>query len=89
MSVSISRDEWLKALADIGQDERTDEDAITVSEFAEMMGIKRTAAGDRLRMLVQAGRAIEKRKAVFDSRGRRCVHLAYRLIDAKQPKRKQ
>ena len=91
MSVSISRDEWLRALADVGFIEgENDEHAVTVAEFGQLIGLERTAATKRLRALVAAGKATETYKRVQAQSGQVVRCRAYRLIDApKEPKAKR
>ena len=74
----INRDEWLKAL---GEAERVDDpEAVTVMEFATMLGFAREAASRRLQALVKAGKAekVTKRCAISD--GRLMSLSAYRLL---------
>ena len=78
--VSISRDEWLKALAAAGIDDEThDPDAVTVAEFAEMFGVNRQTAMRRLQALEKAGAATRTRKRQTDVSGRSISFIAFRL----------
>ena len=52
----ISRDEWLKALQEVGIERENDPDALTIDEFAAMFGMARTTAQHRLERLVAAGK---------------------------------
>lgn len=55
MGANITRDDWLKAL---GQAiEPADPNAITTTEFAQLLGIGRTAARAHLARLVSEGKA--------------------------------
>ena len=80
MSVTISRDEWLKALNEAGFSAEHDEDAITVNDFAEMMGMTRDTADRRLRALVKAGKAAQTRKITQGRDGRTLSFIAFRLL---------
>lgn len=62
MSAEISRDAWLAALGDVAA--VCDPDAITLRELAAKYAIGYQAAGDRMRVLVQQGKAIKTWKMV-------------------------
>jgi len=76
----ISRDEWLSALGAVAPLPEFHPDAITITEFAELAGLQRTAAKDRMKALVKAGKARRVSKPAFDVCGRRVVLPAYVLI---------
>jgi hypothetical protein len=76
---TITRDDWLAALRDAGLHDDVDQDAVTVSEFAKMMGLRVAAAQSRLAGLVAAGKAVRTKKRVADSNGRPYVYTAFRL----------
>ena len=81
MSATISRDEWLAALAEIGDDQTTDDrNAITTTEFMAMMGADRQAARRRLERLVATGKAERtfKRERLPDGRTMRLT--GYKLL---------
>lgn len=79
--MGISRDEWLAALAEAGLEQVDDQDALTVSEFAEMMGMTRYGATQRLNALVSAGKAIKTSKRLQrTTSGGAGTATAYRLI---------
>ena len=78
-SSGITRDEWLNALREAGLHDEDDPGALTVMEFAALMGYKRTAAHRRLLLLVQAGKAKQTTKRMSDGQGRRLIVTAYRL----------
>jgi hypothetical protein len=82
MSSGITRDEWLSALESAGIDERDDQDAITPTELADLLGIDRQAAARRLRKMVKLGKATQTRKRVAVSDGRVQSLPAYRLVAA-------
>lgn len=76
----INRDEWLTALHEAGigiPDE--DAAAITVGEFAALIGSGVTVARVRMRALVAAGKARRVEKRIRDSQGRTQTVPAYRL----------
>jgi DNA-binding transcriptional ArsR family regulator len=77
---------WQKALADIGEEDRHDPDAITIHEFMALFGLSRPTAERRLRALVAAGKATETRK-VGRKAGRRVAYVAYRLTDTSRARR--
>ncbi len=89
--MGIDRDVWLKALATVGCDDATDDrDAITVDEFATMIGIARMAASRRLDRLVAHGAAVKTKKwGNSATNGRRQQMIAYRLTTPPAPKRKR
>lgn len=77
----ISRDEWLAALDEAGLRDENDDDAITVNEFARLMGLTRWMATLKLRALVEMGKAAETHKRVTRSDGHRVRAQAYRLLE--------
>ena len=86
----ITRDDWLKALSDVGWDDTNDRSAVTRKEFAAMMQIDIKAAIRRLDFLVEHGLAELTQKREADVRGRMNSVIAYRLIpDAKAPARRR
>jgi len=68
----INRDQWLNALTEVGLAYDDDPDAITINEFAAMIGTQRIAAKTRLDALVAAGKATRTRKNNA---------IAYRLVN--------
>lgn len=82
----ITREDWLKALAEANIQTENDQQAVTVHEFAEMMGLTPWMAAYHLRNLHRNGRAVRTSKRGPDSLGRRRMLVAYRLIE---PKAKQ
>ena len=70
---TISRDDWLRAVADAGFAQDHDPDAITIGEFAAMFQIPPSTAAHRLKKLVHAGRAAETTK-------RQTTYRAWRLV---------
>lgn len=80
MSSGISRDEWLAALAEVGDDELDDRDAITTTDFMAMFNLDRQTARRRLEKLVAAGKATrtKKRERLTDGRNMKCT--GYRLV---------
>lgn len=75
----INRDEWLKAMQDAGLSNEDDQDAVTVTEFAEMFDLHRATAERHLAKLESAGKAIRTRKRSAGIDGRRYSAVAYRL----------
>lgn len=79
---TISRDEWLKALTEAGManPDEHDDSAVTIREFAQMMGLAEFTAATHLRNLEAAGKATRTRKRLVNSYGRTVAYIAYRLI---------
>lgn len=81
MSVSISRDEWLKALADAGvKSQEDDQLAVTVMEFAATFDLPAPTARHQLELLVKAGKATRTAKRGRTPYGRSITYNAYRLV---------
>lgn len=78
--MSISRDEWLRALDDAGVVQTSDEQAITVRDFQDMFDLERYTAERRLKALVTSGKAIRTTKRTAARDGRIRYMLAYRLL---------
>lgn len=79
--MSISRDEWLKALGD--SITPNDPDSLTTAEFAAMVGIGRTLAVKKLAQLVAEGKAVRTSKIIRSGQwATRC--LAYKLVKGKK-----
>ena len=77
----LSRDLWIKALEEAGiQGGVDDQDAMTVHEFAAMMGLAPTTARYQLARLVSTGKATKTTKMGRDSRGHRTCYVSYRLL---------
>jgi predicted ArsR family transcriptional regulator len=85
----ISRDEWLHALTEAGLHQESDEQAITIHEFAAMFGLTPSAAKTRLRALVAQGKAKETHKRAAGRDGRVVPFRAYRLNERTTDKRKR
>lgn len=80
----ISRDDWIKAIADAMPPPPVD-DAITVTEFAGLADCTPHTARKKLLALVKAGKAVQVRKRMTGADGRRLCLTAYQLT---KPKRK-
>ena len=86
----ITRDEWLAALNEAGyHDEKHDPDAVTIPEFAALIGVTRRTAEWRLKRLVETGHATRAYKRTTRSDGKPITLPAYRLVKPEQPKRKR
>jgi len=81
---SISRDEWLAALGEA--DVPVDPHALTITEFATLMGMGRQAAASRMTALERAGKAVCVRKIVACRDGRPMRVRAYRLVTSGKKK---
>lgn len=78
--VSITRDDWLRAVAEIGELE-DDQEALSIQEYADLMGTDYINATRQLNRLAKAGKAEKTRKngrSPVDGRAVRFV--AYRLV---------
>jgi hypothetical protein len=82
--ITITRDEWLKALTDVGikaaRPEDIDQGALSIAEYAEMFGISTDTGGKQLRALVVQGKAKRVMKWRNGSDGRRYLSSAFRLL---------
>jgi len=78
--MTITRDDWLKALAEAGVDDSTDDqEAVTAQELGDLLGVPRLTAERRLKLLAAAGKATRTRKRKQSSDGRMVSYIAYRL----------
>jgi hypothetical protein len=88
MSSGISRDDWMRAMESIGvQSLEDDQSAITIIEFAAMIGAKRDVAKRRLEALVAAGAAVATYKFAPRTDGKRFQMRAFRLVDKAKRKK--
>lgn len=76
----ISRDDWLTALKD-AEEQLPESDALTVKEFADLIGMERNSAQARLLLLVKAGKAHRTTKQIRRSDNRIMTTTAYRLVN--------
>ncbi len=84
----ITRDDWLKALAEAGIDDvEDDQQAVTAAEFGAMFGLPAYSGERRLKALAAAGKATRTRKRVKLSNGRIVSCVAYRLVTPTKAKR--
>lgn len=79
----ISRDDWLKAIADVMPPPPVD-DAVTITEFAEMAKCAPNTARNTLLAMAKAGKAKEVQKRIIRRDGRSICVLAYQLVKAKK-----
>lgn len=79
---AITRDDWLRAMAEAGVSSGLvdDQEAVTVAEFALMLGCSRSTANGRLEALTRHGKAIRTKKTVLNDYGRKINGKAYRLL---------
>lgn len=80
LSGGITREEWLKALSEVGQFAEDDQGAILISDVMAMCKIKRHTAERRMRMMVEAGKAIKTHKRAVAGDGRVRHMVAFRLV---------
>lgn len=76
----INRDEWLAAVKAANEAPIPESDAISVNEFAEIVGIERSFASKRLKRMVDAGLAERTKKAARRADGGLIWIPAYRLV---------
>jgi hypothetical protein len=76
----ITRDEWLRAVADA--EGPLDQDAISAGELGAMLQIPSRTALDRLSRMVSTGKAVRTFKVVTDASGRRRRVTAFKLVKA-------
>lgn len=76
---NISRDEWLKALADASPSD-DDPNAVTSTEFAIMCGFSQATAHRRLQMLLKTKRVRRVSKRVTNVAGHLQRVTAYKLL---------
>jgi len=81
----ITRNEWLAALDEANTPPPQDPNVLTVREFADLLGIGRDAAGDRIALLVKAGKAERVTKVIRNVSGSLVKVPAYRLLKKKKP----
>ena len=78
---TITRDDWMKALAEAGLHHEDDQQSLTIPEFMEMMGLcSLKAAADRLNTLVAKGKAKKTHKIAPGADGRRMARVSFRLL---------
>lgn len=77
--MSISREAWLAAVGDaIPQED--DQDAVTVTELAELLNCSRNTAQKQAIRLVKEGKARETHRRITRGDGRCMTSRAYRLL---------
>lgn len=79
MSVTITRDDWLRALEESGLPLADDQSALTLYEVMAMLDVNRSTAQHRVDRLVDAGRAVKTWKRCPRADGRMQQMRAYRL----------
>lgn len=75
-----TKDEWLRALQDVQPVYEPDPNALTLQEFATMLGCANSTATKRLAALIAAGRAERTSKTIRRSNGSVLNVTAYRLV---------
>lgn len=78
----INRDDWLRALREV--EPQAHDDAVTVTEFAALIGLGYSAAYRRLLALIAAGRAERSSKRIIGADKRSMLVGAYRLTSMKE-----
>ena len=76
----ISRDDWLTALKEAEDAPLPVSDALTVEEFAALIGMKTGAARKRLLLMLAAGTVVQTTKQFRRSDQRIATATAYRLV---------
>ncbi len=76
----INRDDWLAAIREAGfQELQDDQQAVTIAEFAKLIGVGRPRAEDRMKQLVALGLATRTTKRMPRFDGALYPVPAYRL----------
>lgn len=75
----INRDTWLAALDEVCAIDN-DPAVVSMREFADLIGLKRSAAQMRMELLLQAGKATKTVKRVRRSNGQVVTLPGYRLV---------
>jgi hypothetical protein len=81
----ITRDAWLKALKDATTHAPlppSDPNVLTVNELAPIFGLSPVQTSRRVRMMVDAGKAVQTTKTIRQANGVLRVVPAYRLAHA-------
>ncbi len=79
-TVTITRDDWLKAIAETTADKaESDPSVLSYYDFAAQMGVAVATARSRLNGLVAAGRAVRTTKRTVTPDGRLRTIVAFRL----------
>ena len=81
VSAEITREQWLKALAEAEPTPDNDPNTLTRAELCEVFGLAKSAVGERMARMVKAGKAIRTTKVIVDGAGRRLRVSAYRLVE--------
>lgn len=77
----ITRDDWLKALADVEiRPVAVDEGVLSQVEFQQLLGMGRSAAKRRIDALVRDGKAERVKKLIKRTDGAVVTVTAYRLL---------
>lgn len=77
---TINRDKWLKALKEATETPLPESDAVSILEFAAMIGVNRAQADRRMAQLVAAGKATQTTKLKRRTDGGVIKIPAYRLV---------
>lgn len=81
--MTISRDEWLAALAEAEAIPLEDDpNVLTVRELSDVFGVGPSQASKKARMLVEKGKAERTSKWIMRANSGPCRVPAYRLIKA-------
>lgn len=78
--MSVTREAWLAAVGEVAPVPECHDEALTVTELAELLGLRRSAMKERMPALIKAGKARRVSKRVYDVMGRPQVVPAYLLI---------
>lgn len=87
--VTITRDDWLKAIRDVRSTppEANDPSVLTLAEIGELLGVGKAGATAHVKRLLDAGRAERTRKFITRGDGFWYPAPAYRLIPTQEASR--
>lgn len=83
----IRLDEWLKAVDAANAERVVPSKAVTIQEFADMLGCGRGSAMYKMKRLVASGRATQTKKTLMRTSG--IVYTATAYLLAKDPPKKK
>jgi predicted ArsR family transcriptional regulator len=85
----MTREAWLNAVEEARNAPLPKTDAITMAEFADMLGTTRAGATGRMRRLIAEGLAVQTKKPIRRPDGGVILVPAYTLTKKDAPKKKR
>ncbi len=79
--MTITRDDWLAAVAECTAKETDDPDAMTNEDLQALLGRSETQTRHYIRAMLKANKIVPATKAITAKDGRRIHVSAYRLVD--------